>query len=444
MVAYMEENELFNPGQHGFRQGRSCLSQLIAHYDHITQLLESDQNVDVVYLDFAKAFDKVDFLVTMRKLHNIGISGKLGRWIYSFLTKRKQAVLVNGVKGNLSEVKSGVPQGSVLGPLLFLVLISDIDQEITSTFLSSFADDTGVAKGITMTEDVEALQSDLQAIYKWSEENNMEFNFQKFECLRYGNNNEIKDSTCYTTQTGDSIRAVEHVKDLGIAMSSSGTFKEHIKNVTDAAINLCGWTLRTFKTRQRIPMLTLWKSLIRSKLEYCCQLWSPTQTGEIQNIEQVQRSFIRKIVGLQQLSYWEQLQELSLYSLERRRERYIISYVWRIIEGQNPNFADPDHAGTKAVWHPRRGRSCVVPGVNSRAPNKTYNIRNASSGVKGPRLFNILPGDVRNITGCSIDSFKHYLDKYLATVPDEPQIRGYTAMRRAESNSLLHMALFAT
>ena len=99
------------PGQHGFRSGRSCLSQLIAHYDHVTQLLENNQNADVIYLDFAKAFDKVDFLVTMKKLHALGISGKLGQWIYSFLTNREQAVIVDGITGSLTEVKSGVPQG---------------------------------------------------------------------------------------------------------------------------------------------------------------------------------------------------------------------------------------------------------------------------------------------------------------------------------------------
>ena len=139
-----------------------------------------------VYLDFAKAFDKVDFLVTMRKLHSIGISGKLGQWVYSFLTERKQAVIVNGAKSNLSEVSSGVPQGSVLGPLLFLVLIGDID------------DDTRVAKGISSVEDVETLQLDLQSIYEWDEENNMEFNFTKFETLRYGNDDDIKENTFYS------------------------------------------------------------------------------------------------------------------------------------------------------------------------------------------------------------------------------------------------------
>ena len=444
IVAYMEENALFNPGQHGFRNGRSCLSQLIAHFDYITQLLENNLNVDVVYLDFAKAFDKVDFLVTMRKLHSLGISGKVGKWIYSFLINRQQAVIVNGVTGNHTQVKSGVPQGSVLGPLLFLVLISDIDQGSASAFISSFADDTRAAKGISTEDDVEALQDDLQAIYKWSQENNMEFNSPKFECLRYGKNMGIKENTCYKTPSGDPIKVVEHAKDLGIVMSSDGTFRQHVSKVISTANQLCGWVLRTFRTRQKLPMLMLWKSLVRPKLEYCCQLWCPTQTGDIQGIEQVQRSFIRKISGVQHLSYWQQLKELSMYSMERRRERYTIIYIWRILEGQVPNVSLSDQQGIQSAWHPRRGRNCKVPLINLRGPKHFQTVRNASFGVRGPRLFNILPACIRNKTGCTVDTFKYLLDKYLATVPDEPQLRGYTSMRRAESNSLVNMAQFAT
>ena len=369
------------------------------------------------------------------------ISGKLGQWVYSFLTERKQAVIVNGAKSNLSEVSSGVPQGSVLGPLLFLVLIGDIDKDITSIFVSSFADDTRVAKGISSVEDLETLQLDLQSIYEWAEENNMEFYFPKFETLRYGND-DIKENTFCKTKCNEKIKIVEHAKDLGIIMSSSRNFKQHIRTMVDAA-QLCGWILRTFSTRKKDPMLLLWRSLIRSKLEYCCQLWSPTQTGDIQSLEQVQRNFICKIKGIQHLSYWQQLQELSLYSMERRRERYILLYTWQIIEGKVPNIDSPDHASIKAAWHPRRGRSCAVPGVSLHAPKRFQSLRYSSFGVVGPRLFLVLPVNIRNISGCTVETFKLHLDRFLATVPDEPQVRGYTPMRRAESNSLLHMAQLA-
>ena len=110
-------------------------------------LLEEGLNVDVIYLDFSKAFDKLDFNILLKKLKNIGITGKLGRWIYSFLTGRKQSVLVNGTRSTPSQVLSGVPQGSVIGPLLFLVFIGDIDEFVKNSFLSSFADDTRVAQG---------------------------------------------------------------------------------------------------------------------------------------------------------------------------------------------------------------------------------------------------------------------------------------------------------
>ena len=157
IVEFMEAHELFNPSQHGFRLGRSCLSQLIAHYDAILELLANGCNVDVVYIDFAKAFDKVDFMIILKKIHHLGVRGKIGKWIHSFLVNRSQSVLVNNARSKQMDVKSGVPQGSVLGPLLFLILIGDIDQEIARSFLSSFADDTRIGCQISSEEDCAAL-----------------------------------------------------------------------------------------------------------------------------------------------------------------------------------------------------------------------------------------------------------------------------------------------
>ena len=446
IMAHMEDNNLFNPHQHGFRAGRSCLSQLVAHLDLIIQQLEKGNNVDVIYLDFSKAFDKVDFLITLKKINSLGIKGKVGRWIQSFLTGRSQTVLVNGSKSTACDVKSGVPQGSVLGPILFLILLGDIDQNVMHSFVSSFADDSRVTKSVNCQEDIEILQNDLEAIYKWTESNNMVLNDDKFECLRYGPNTDLKTSTGYKSNTGTSIEVKDHVKDLGIIMSSDGTFKEHIQQTITTAKSLSGWILRTFLTRDSIPMMTLWKTMVLPKLDYCCTLWNPMEKTQIQKIELVQRSFLSKICGLSELSYWDQLKQkhIKLYSVERRRERYFMIYTWKVLEQMVPNVSTDEERKITSKSTYRQGRTCCIHTVPNHIPAKIKAARYASLGYRGPLLFNTLPADIRNITNVPVDTFKKELDKFLSTVPDEPQIPGYTQYRRAESNSLLCMARFGT
>ena len=405
------------------------------------KLLEEGKNVDVIYVDFAKAFDKVDFMVTLRKIEKLGIGGKIGSWIHAFITSRVQQVLVAGARSRPCDVISGVPQGSVLGPLLFLILIGDIDRGLSEAFLSSFAEDTQIGSAVGSTSDIQALQADLDTVYQWTHVNNMELNASKFECLRYGNNTDLQSSSHYKSNTGSTITEKDSVKDLGVEMSKDATFKKHIQNVIDSANNQCSWIRRTFQTRHAQAMLTLWKSLVLCKLDYCSQLWCPSEKGDIQSLEMVQRSFLRKLQGQRNLSYWDQLHHLRLYSLERRRERYLIIYVWRILEAQVPNPSDK-YAIT-ANTHPRRGRECIIPQVSNTAPRRIQTLQYASLPIRGARLFNILPAHIRNITRCSVDVFKGQLDKFLQTVPDEPQITGYTAQRWADSNSLLDMACHA-
>jgi hypothetical protein len=139
----------------------------------------------------------VDHKIILEKLALLGIGGNILKWIRSFLNSRYQYVLVNGFLSQPSLVKSGVPQGSVIGPLLFLIMIRDIDAELANSFLSSFADDIRTLSGISSIRDASLLQTDLDHIYKWSEDNNMTFNNKKLEVLRYGNNQEIKLQTSY-------------------------------------------------------------------------------------------------------------------------------------------------------------------------------------------------------------------------------------------------------
>ena len=432
IVDFIESNSLLNPNQHGFRAGHSCLSQLLQHHDKITSMLEEGWNVDVVYLDFAKAFDKVDLGITLQKLHNMGITGKVFTWIQAFLRDRQQCVVVGGKKSEFVPVPSGVPQGSVIGPLLFLILLTDIDSSVDFSSVSSFADDTRILSGIRDMDDVANLQADLDAIFTWATRNNATFNSEKFECLRYGRNESIKEDTNYLSNTGTTIQHKDCVKDLGVTVSHDATFTKHIREITSSANLKCGWILRTFKTRDRLLLLTLWKSLVVPILDYCCQLWSPNSPGVIQGLENVQKNYLNKIAGMSDLDYWEQLRSLNLLSLQRRRERYICIYVWKILEGLVPNF------GLHSKINARRGRHCVVPITSKIGSQKFQTIRFNSMGVLGPRLFNHLPAHIRDISGCSVNTFKNALDRHLSTIPDEPRVPKLVRYCSKSSNSIIN------
>ena len=239
----------------------------------------------------------------LRVIKQLGVCGNLHNWIKSFLLGRTQRVMVNGHLSDAASVKSGVPQGSVLGPLLFLILISDIDKDIVDSFLSSFADDTRIGKSVSSEEDASGLQGDLNKVYEWATLNNMSFNNSKFELLRYGLNTDLKDGTSYESLDGSQIETKTHVKDLGVIMSNSGSFSEHINRTCRKARDMCSWILRTFSSRSPILMITLWKSLVQPILDYCSQLWCPIQLGQIKQLEEVQKSFTRKIKLSHHLDY---------------------------------------------------------------------------------------------------------------------------------------------
>ena len=183
--------------------------------------------------------------------------------------------------------------------------------------------------------------------------------------------------------------------------------------------------------------MTLYKSLVIPVLEYCSVLWCPTSTGLVQKLESIQWSFLRKIKGSCKKDYWECLKNMNIYSLERRRERYRIIYVWKVLENLVPNI----NGKIKENQTVRRGRHCTTPTVTG--SGRVANILRSSFTVHGVQLFNAMPQHVRDATNVPVASFKKILDRYLSNVPDEPLIPGYTARKQAETNSLLHMSKLA-
>ena len=429
LTSYLEREGLMNSEQHGFRRYRSCTSQLIQHHQDILDALGEGHSFDTVYLDFAKAFDKVDHGILLRKLHTLGVGGPVLRWVHNFLTNRECAVVVEGCTSSYRGVKSGVPQGSVLGPLLFLVHISDINQSSSHTTVRSFADDTRVGAVISKSEDIANMQIDLDNIYLWALNNNMEFNEAKFEHMLYGSS--IIQFRNYRAPDGSEIEKPGNVRDLGVIMSTTMKFDEQLVEVVKKARQMARWAMRVFETRSVKPMLILFKAMIIPLLEYCCILWSPHLLGKVRDIEGVQRSFTYKLAGMRNLNYWQRLDSLNLYSLERRRERYMILYVWKIIHGFAPNLDGPCRVQT--YINTRLGLFCRIP-RSIRAAASLVTSRENSFPIQGPRLFNCMTREIREYEG-SLEGFKRNLDGFLREVPDKPTLPHYPQTIR--SNSLV-------
>ena len=439
LVEFLERNNILPDNQHGFRRNRSCLTQLLEHADTVLKHLNSGDEVDVIYLDYSKAFDKVDHRILLEKMKRYGIRGKVYNWIENFLTDRYQTVMVEGQKSSYQPVESGVPQGTVGGPVYFLIYVIDLALTLLHSKSLTFADDTKLLKAIMSLLCCSRLQEDLGKVFEWSVANNMQLHENKFEVINYCLNTSkvLHDlpfgahltalTHQYVTPGGVDIHPTDVVKDLGVYMSNDCSWSPHIKITAAQANKMASWVLSAFRDRSQLTMLTLFKSMVRSKLEYCCPLWDPPKIADIQSIEGVQRQFTRRIAGCKDLDYWDRLKKLKLMSLQRRRERYSIIQIWKIYNSQAPNSTD-----IQFYTSDRLGVRATVPSYNHQAQKSKSSSYDSSFGVKAPRLWNLLPKDVNTVS--TLDAFKVAFGKFIERFPDQPPIQGYTA---PNSNSLL-------
>ena len=176
VMGFLDSNHILTPFQHGFRQKHSCKSQLLTTLSDFTNSMKDSGQIDAILLDFSKAFDKVDHRLLLSKVNNLGITGPLLKWISSFLSNRLQHVIVDGCISEANDVLSGVPQGTVLGPLFFLMYINDICQNLTpGTHIRLFADDSLLYREIKTVDDTVILQRDLDTLQSWEVKNKIEF-----------------------------------------------------------------------------------------------------------------------------------------------------------------------------------------------------------------------------------------------------------------------------
>ena len=240
IMEHLEQHKLLEVSQRGFLPGRSCLTNLLAYLENVTKHVDSGLPVDTLYLDFAKVFDKVPRRRLLMKLKAHGIDGVVLEWIRRWLTDRKQQVIVNGETSYWLPVLSGVPQGSVLGPVLFLIYINDIDLNIYGEMLK-FADDTKVICPIVNEEYGETLQTDLDRLMDGSNKWLMQFTIEKCKVMHFGYNNPCLEYT----MGGEKLMMTESEKDLGVVIHSTLKPAAHITNCVNKANQMLGMIQRT-------------------------------------------------------------------------------------------------------------------------------------------------------------------------------------------------------
>ena len=317
VMTYLMENKLLTAKQHGFISGRSTVTQLLKYLDDCANCVASGKVVDAIYMDFEKAFDTVPHRRLLEKLTAYGITGEVFNWIRDYLRERTQVVIVNGTKSDIGAVSSGVPQGSVLGPLLFVIYINDMLDTITSEGLL-FADDTKVYRPICSKEDALRLQSDIDAMKAWTDVWLLRFNADKCHVLTLGKLENILHTHRY--KIGN--KELEHVfeeKDLGVYVDADLSFEEHIATKVKKANQIMRLIRRSFTYLDKESFTKLYTALVRPHLEYAQSVWSPHLKKYQDLMEKVQMRATKLVDHMGALDYSERLRALNLPTLAFRQ-----------------------------------------------------------------------------------------------------------------------------
>ena len=340
LMKHLNQHNILVDNQHGFRAKRSCETQLVTLIHEIAANLESGTQTDLIILDFSKAFDKVPHERLLCKLAHYGIKGRTYTWIREFLSNRLQEVIVDGSVSDPAPVISGVPQGTVLGPILFLIFINDLPANLTSRS-RLFADDCIVYNRIRNRTDQENLQRDLDRLAEWEGRWGMEFHPQKCNILTCTRS--LKPKRFTYKLRGHALEHETSSKYLGVDITTDLSWDTHINRITKKASRMLGFIRRNLLVANKTTKTNAYFSLVRPHLEYCCSIWNPHEIGQIKQLESIQRQAARYVCRdySRTSSVTALLNQLSWDTLACRRTRIQLTLLYKIIHNEVDIQADP-------------------------------------------------------------------------------------------------------
>ena len=401
IMQHGRSNNIIYENQHGFLNRRSCETQLLEFQNDILRNLERNEQSDVLIMDFSKAFDKVSHPHLIRKLEFYGITGKTLKWITDFLSGRNQCVVVEGEKSGQLAVTSGVPQGSVLGPSLFLYYINDIAHNLQST-VRLFADDTIAYLTIKNLQDAARLQEDINKLEAWENKWLMEFHPQKCQVLSITKNRQVIEHP-YTLH-GHQLEHTKLSKYLGVTISGDFRWSDHIDNITSKASKSLGFLKRNIRISSTVIKERAYKGIVRPLLEYSPCIWDPSTKKDINKIEMVQRRAARYVMNRYHntSSVSSMLKELKWPSLQERRQHARLTMMYKIVNNK------VDCPGTLNRLHPSLRSTRHNNSKSFQIPETSKNYIKESFIPRTIREWNHLPEEI--VTAESIDTFKARLN----------------------------------
>jgi len=405
LTEHLLDNGLILPSQHGFIPGRSCVTNLLTYLNEVTTALDSGVPYDVIMVDFRRAFDVVPFDLLLIKLEAHGILGELLHWFDDWTKGRQQRVVINGHSSGWADVISSVVQGSVIGPVLFLLFINDIDCVVDGegTKMFKYADDSKFGRRIRSDKDVIALQSDLDGVAHWAVLNGMALHPQKTMVIHFGYNNPRHRYTLYGTE----VESSACVKDLGILINEKCTPEDHVAAIAKRANCILGQIRRSTINRSVNMVTKMYKTYVRPLIESSVQAWNPWLQRDIDHLEKVQRRATKLITGIGSKSYDERLAICGLSTLEKRRLRGDMLQCYKILNGFT-NINTTDFFSYASDRHSINTRSAMedllVPEKNR------LDVRKYFFTSRVVNDWNEIPLEIR--TASSINSFKNNYDMY--------------------------------
>ena len=402
-VKYLEENEIITNKQFGFRQGKSCVTNLLSFYSRVIDGVDKrDGWVDAVYLDIKKAFDKVPHNRLLWKLKHIGgLRGKLLEWMEDYLKAREMRTVIRDTYSNWKRVTSGVPQGSVIAPIMFQIYVNDMQMGVTS-YINLFADDAKLFRVIESQNDCQQLQSDINRIYEWSLRWKLEFNAKKCHVMEIGKS---KRRPIWEYKLGEEvIKKSKEEKDLGVIIQDTLSPERHINNIFNNTYRLLTNIRVAFNYMDKSMMKKIITSIVRPKMEYAAVVWSPNMKKDIRKIERIQRTATKMVPELKDLTYEERLTEMGLQTLQDRRERGDLITLYKIISGIE-KIDNEELVVVKEEVSRTRGHSMKI--------RKNQCVRDTKKYSFPHRIVDTWNGlNEEVVTANSVHNFKEKLDKW--------------------------------